>query len=118
MQNPPAPAKTIAVIAYLTLVGALIAITMNAEPKYAFGRFHARQAFGLHVAFILSALVVSLVFELFAGMPFLIFYSVWLGLYAGYFVLWIYGFTGALQGRQRLVPLVGSAFQRWFTFIS
>ncbi|EAR15736.1 membrane protein [Robiginitalea biformata] len=118
MARPPKQARTIAVVAYLTLVGALISISMNAEPKYPFGRFHARQAFGLHLAFILSALLISLVFELFNQMSFFVFSSVWFALYAGYFVLWIYGFVAALQGSQRLVPLVGRAFQRWFTFIS
>ncbi len=117
MSSPPPQAKTIAVVAYLTLLGALIAISMNIDPKYPFGRFHARQAFGLHVSFILCALLISLVFEFYTGMGFWLYYSVWLGLYAAYFVLWIYGFLGALQGRTRLVPLVGNAFQRWFTFI-
>ena len=50
MARPEKQARTIAVVAYLTLVGALISISMNAEPKYPFGRFHARQAFGLHRA--------------------------------------------------------------------
>ena len=49
--------KTIAIVAYLTMLGALIAITMNAEPKYEFARFHTRQAFGLHLGFLGFALI-------------------------------------------------------------
>ncbi len=100
-------ARNIAVLAYLTLLGALIAITMNAEPKYPFGRFHCRQAFGLHLGFLGFALFLSTWFNFYA----------WVGLYVCYFVLWIYGFLGALQHEQRMVPLVGAYFQKWFTFI-
>lgn len=107
MDTPSREAKTIAVIAYLTLVGALIAMTMNLDPKYDFGRFHTRQAFGLHLGFLGFSLFLSQWFHPYA----------WVGLYVTYFTLWIYGITAALQGRKRLVPLVGSYFQRWFLFI-
>ncbi|MDM9631846.1 hypothetical protein [Robiginitalea aurantiaca] len=108
MQQPDSNGKTIAIISYLTMVGALIAITMNAEPKYDFARFHIRQAFGLHLGFLAFALFLSQWWHPYA----------WFGLYLCYFILWIYGFLGAVQGYKRLVPLVGSLFQRWFLFIN
>lgn len=107
MSKPETEAKTIAIVAYLTIVGALISMTMNAEPKHDFGRFHTRQAFGLHLSFLGFALFLSVWFNEYA----------WVGLYVAYFALWLYGFTGALQGKKQLVPLVGSYFQKWFTFI-
>ena len=99
--------RTIAIIAYLTFVGALIAITMNAESKYPLGRFHCRQAFGLHLSFLGFALFLSTAFSFYA----------WLGLYLMYFLLWIYGFLGALQGKEKQLPIIGKYFQDWFTFI-
>ena len=99
--------KTTAIIAYLTLVGALIAITMNLEPKNVFARFHTRQAFGLHLFFLGFALFLSQWFNEYA----------WYGLYVSYLVLWGYGFIGALQDKKQEVPLVGPYFQKWFTFI-
>lgn len=99
--------KTTAVIAYFTLVGALIAISMNNEPKNEFARFHIRQAFGLHLFFIGFALFLSVWFNVYA------FY----GLYIGYLVLWGYGFVGALKGKKQSVPIVGDLFQKSFTFI-
>ena len=45
------PGKNIAVIAYLTIIGAIIALFMNNEPKHTFARVHTRQAFGLHLMF-------------------------------------------------------------------
>lgn len=107
MSLPDKEARTIAIVAYLTMVGALISITMNLEPKYDFSRFHTRQAFGLHLGFIGFAIFLSQWFNQYA----------WVGLYVCYFVLWIYGFTAAVHGKKRLVPLVGSYFQKWFLFI-
>ncbi len=107
MKENDVAGKTTAIVAYFTIVGALIAISMNAEPKYAFARFHTRQAFGLHIVFIGFALFLSKWFNEYA------FY----GLYIFYFVLWIYGFLGALSNKKQSVPVLGPYFQKWFTFI-
>ncbi len=100
--------KTTAIVAYLTIIGALIAITMNMEPKNEFARFHIRQAFGLHIMFHAFALFSSVWFNEFALY----------GLYLCYFILWIYGFSGALSDKKQMVPMIGDYFQKWFTFIS
>ena len=100
--------RTTAIIAYLTMIGAFIAITMNAEPKHEFARFHTRQAFGLHLFFLGFAIFLSQWFNEYA----------WYGLYISYIVLWGYGFIGALQNKKQSVPLLGSYFQKWFTFIN
>lgn len=99
--------RTTAIIAYFTMVGALIAITMNMEPKNDFARFHTRQAFGLHLFFLGFALFLSQWFNAYA----------WYGLYISYLILWGYGFIGAISGKKQIVPLVGEYFQKWFTFI-
>ncbi len=99
--------KTTAIIAYMTIVGSLIAISMNAEPKNGFARFHTRQAFGIHLIFHALAILVTSAFSKYA----------WYGIYIFYFVLWIYGFLGCLNNQYRLVPVLGPYFQRWFTFI-
>jgi uncharacterized membrane protein len=106
-QNSVAKGKTTAIIAYFTIVGSLIAITMNLEPKNEFARFHTRQAFGLHLVFMSCALFLSQWFNFF----------VWVGLYIFYFSLWLYGLVGALNNKKQLVPLLGTSFQKWFTFI-
>lgn len=99
--------KTTAIIAYITIIGALIAITMNREPKNEFARFHIRQAFGLHLVFHSFALFSSVAYNSYA------LYA----LYLSYIILWIYGFIGALNEKKQSVPLVGPYFQKWFTFI-
>ena len=51
--------RTMAIIAYLTIVGCLIAITMNMESKNTFSRFHIRQAFGIHIFYHALAIILS-----------------------------------------------------------
>ncbi len=99
--------KTIAIIGYLTIIGALIALSMNMEPKNEFARFHIRQAFGTHLLFHAFALFLSVWFNEWA----------WYGLYVFYLVLWGYGFIGALADKKQLIPVFGEYFQKWFTFI-
>lgn len=101
------PGKTTAIISYLTILGALIAITMNLEPKHPFARFHTRQAFGLHLLFLGFSLFLSVWFN----------FYVWIGLYIFYFVLWIYGLITAINSKMSPIPWMGAYFQRWFTFI-
>lgn len=99
--------KIAAMIAYMTLVGALIALSMNMEPKNDFARFHTKQAFGLHLCFLGFALFLSQWYNEYA----------WYGLYVFYLVLWGYGFIGALTEKKLSVPVLGPYFQKWFTFI-
>ena len=99
--------KTTAIIAYLTIVGCLIAITMNMEPKNAFARFHTRQAFGIHLVFHALAIVMTFTEVVYMSLP----------LYLFYLVLWGYGFLQALNGKTKPLPVLGGHFQKWFTFI-
>ncbi|MCK0189288.1 hypothetical protein [Arenibacter sp. F20364] len=108
MDNVIKEGKTTAIVAYLTMVGALIAISMNSDPKNEFARFHTRQAFGLHLVFLGFAIFLSNWYNEYA----------WYGLYVFYIVLWFYGFLGALNNKKQEVPVLGAYFQKWFTFIS
>lgn len=94
-----------AIVAYLTLIGSVIAIFMNQEEnKNEFASFHIRQALGLFISFFLLGYFVGYANSWTATSAFYIFY----------FILWIYGFSGALQGQKRLLPLVGGFFQSLF----
>lgn len=94
-----------AIVAYLTLIGSVIAIFMNQEEnKNEFASFHIRQALGLFISFFLLGYFVGYANSWTATSAFYIFY----------FILWIYGFSGALQGQKRLLPLVGEFFQSLF----
>lgn len=97
--------KNTAIIAYFTIIGSVIAIFMNQEEnKSEFASFHIRQALGLFISFFLLGYFVGYANSWTATSAFYLFY----------FILWIYGFFGALQGQKRLLPLVGSFFQNTF----
>ena len=104
MDNPNKSNNT-AIVAYLTLIGSVIAIFMNQEEnKNEFASFHIRQALGLFISFFLLGYFVGYANSWTATSAFYIFY----------FILWIYGFSGALQRQKRLLPLVGEFFQSLF----
>lgn len=91
----------------MTLIGTVIALFMNMEPKNLFASFHIRQALGIHLVFWLLGYFIGN-FD-----SWLISISFWIFV----FVLWLYGFLGALQEKPNQVPFLGAFFQKWFTFI-
>lgn len=96
--------KRAAIVAYITLVGALIAWSMNSEHKDPFGRFHVRQGLGLNITFWLMAILLAPVENLWIVTPF----------FVGIAVLWFYGFTKAVMNEQVAVPILGNLFQKIF----
>jgi uncharacterized membrane protein len=99
--------KKIATISYITLIGAVIALFMNNDKKNPFASFHIRQALGIFLSFFALSYLVGGFDSWMISSSFYIFY----------FILWIYGFTGALQGEMRVIPLVGDFFQKLFKSI-
>ncbi|WP_405328279.1 hypothetical protein [Leeuwenhoekiella sp. LLG6367-2.1] len=99
--------KTTAIIAYLSMIGTIIALFMNSEPKNLFARFHIRQAFGIFIAFFALGFLVS----------YLNSWPATIGFYIFIIVLWGYGIVSAFQGTYTPVPILGKQFQKWFTFI-
>ena len=97
--------KVAGIVAYLTIIGTIIAIFMNQEEKKNdFASFHIRQALGLFLSFFLLGYFVGYADSWTATSAFYIFY----------FILWIYGFLGALQGHKRQIPVIGNYFQTLF----
>lgn len=96
--------KKIAIISYLTIIGCIIAMIMNSEKKYPFASFHNRQALGITLLFFALGYPVGYFDS----------WAITMGFYLCFFILWIYGFIGALQYEKREVPLLGELFQKLF----
>jgi len=106
----PAPAattedRTVAILAYITIIGFIIAIVMHGSKKTALGAFHLRQALGLFITAIvgwigLAITVVGLVLIPFFGLAILVFA--------------IMGLVAAAGGQQKPLPLLGDKYQKWF----
>lgn len=97
--------KTIAIISYLTIIGWIVALVMNSNQKSEFASFHIRQFLGI----FLTAFA--------AGIVMIVPIIGWIAGFAGYIfalVMWVMGFIGAVQGQQKLVPVLGDRFQEWF----
>jgi uncharacterized membrane protein len=99
------PNKTIAILAYITLIGWIVVVVMNNEKKDDFASFHIRQMLGIGcTSLVLAALNVVPILGWTAyvlGMVFLL-------------ILWISGLINALTGKEKPVPLLGIKYQEWF----
>ena len=96
--------KTIAIIAYITVIGWIIALVMHNNEKTELGSFHLRQALGIFLVGITLAVINS-----FLNITML----AWI-IQIGIIVFWILGFISAVQGEKKPVPLLGAQFQDWF----
>ena len=99
--------KTTAVVAYITIIGTIIAFFMNSEKQNKFASFHIRQAFGLWAMFYILIALASIFDSVLIHMGFWFFCI----------ILIIYGLIQAAKEKRTAVPIVGSYFQEWFTFI-
>ncbi|KGO82633.1 membrane protein [Flavobacterium beibuense F44-8] len=99
--------KSIAITSYILVVGALIALSMNAENKNKFAAFHIRQAIGLSITFIGLGSIISYFPDPRILFPMWIFIS----------ILWTYGIVTAVKGQTIPVPLLGKFYQKLFKSI-
>ena len=97
--------KNMATIAYLTLIGLIIAFVRNNEKKDTFTAFHIRQSLGLGITAIVLMIVnvIPVLGWIVSGIGSIIL-----------LILWITGIINALNAKQEPVPIVGKYFQEWF----
>lgn len=103
-QNTIEEGKTLGIVAYITLIGVLIAFFMNQEKRNAFTFFHVRQGLGLWIVFMAMGYVVSYFNNWNITFAWWVFFS----------VLFIYGIFGAISGKMNKIPLLGDLFQNIF----
>jgi uncharacterized membrane protein len=109
---PPATGgedKTIAIVAYLTLIGFIVAIVLHMNKKTKLGAFHLRQMLG----FLLTGVAVMFCGVILAFIPILGWLCM-LALWVSMLVLWILGLVAAINGQMTPMPVVGPLYQKWF----
>lgn len=97
--------KNIAIIAYITLIGLIIAFIMNNDKKAPLASYHIRQCVGL--------LVTGLALSLVNVIPIL----GWLVSIIGSLVMiymWIVGLLNAINAKQKPLPILGNKYNEWF----
>lgn len=97
--------KKIAIIAYITIIGLIIALLMNNEKKKAFASYHIRQSLGLGMT--------SLALWIIGVIPIL----GWIISILGTFVIiymWIMGLINAINEKEKALPILGKSYEKWF----
>ena len=100
--------RVIAILAYITIIGFIIAVVLNNDKKNPFAYLHIRQALGIW----LLGLVIGVV----AVIPFLGLIVAMVGSIL-ILVLWIVGLINAIGGKMKPVPIFGNFFEDLFKSI-
>lgn len=103
--TPAAEDKTVAIVAYITLIGFIIAIVLNGSKKTALGSFHLRQMLGIVVTGFASYILVFI--------PILGWIAM-LVIAVCNLIMWIMGLIAAVNGEMKPAPILGAKYQEWF----
>lgn len=112
---------TVGLVAYLTLIGFIIALVLNNDKKgeeKAFGAFHLRQSIGLMLtalALMIGMMILSMILFVisikFGVMLTGILYPI---IYLGILALVIIGIINAANGQKKELPVVGPFISKIF----
>lgn len=100
--------KSIAIIAYITLIGLVIAFVMNSDKKNSFAAYHIRQCVGL----MCTGLALSVV-NIIPVLGWIISAACMLLLIA----LWLRSLINAVNGKEVPIPVLGTYYDKWFAGI-
>ncbi|MAN59778.1 MAG: hypothetical protein CMC08_08090 [Flavobacteriaceae bacterium] len=96
--------KGIAITAYLTFIGLIIAYFLNRDQKSPFATWHIKNMFGL---FLLLICAIAL-----QDSP-IGFYIYW-----ATFASWLFSLIMAVANQKIGIPVLSDKFQEWFTFLN
>ncbi len=97
--------KTVAIVAYLTLIGFIAATIIHSNKKTKLGAFHLRQMLGFMLTWFAVIILIIIPIVGWILIP---------AFYIFMFVCWITGLLAAINGQMMPMPLVGSYYQKWF----
>jgi len=100
-------ARQTAMLAYIPIVGFLIAFSINRDVKSDFATWHIKNMFGLFILFFVALVFMSTESPIIGDILWLI-----------TFLLWIYSFFMALFNKKQGIPFLGNKLQEWFTFLN
>lgn len=104
--------KTISILAYVTIIGWLVAFFAEKDQRDDLSRYHLKQGFGLFVVTTLFGVVLKII-----GMiaPSLVMMLSLVGII--FFILMIVGIINAANEVKKPLPLIGNFFINQFSFI-
>jgi uncharacterized membrane protein len=95
-------------IAYVTVIGWLIAYFSSSESLTDYDRFHIRQAFGVHMTVLFFEILAN-----FSMIPSVLMSVIWLV----YSITMVVMMIQAWRGKRTKIALLGDKFQQWFSFL-
>jgi uncharacterized membrane protein len=98
---------TVALLAYITIIGFIIAIVMHGNKKTALGAYHLRQALGLFITGFVGGIVLAIIPVV--GWMLLPFFYLTIVIFA------VLGIVAAVGGKQKPLPVLGEKYQQWFS---
>jgi uncharacterized membrane protein len=102
-------------LAYITIIPAIIFLVMEPYNKSRFVRFHAWQNLFLHLAaFVvwIGLFIVSIVLAFIPILGHLVSFLLWAALVVGFFVAWIILLLKANQGQMYKLPVIGDLAEK------
>ncbi len=122
---PPAPQATASaggmtdnvagMLAYITIIPAIIFLVMEPYNKNRFVRFHAWQNIFFHLAWIVAWIALLIVSAVLAFIPILghlVAFLLWMALSIGGVVVWIILVMKANQGQMCKLPVIGDMAEK------
>lgn len=113
--------KTIGIVAYMTLIGWIIALVMNSSKEKgeekSFNAFHIRQMLGMFIFGFGSGIAYAILAAILIWIPVLgwiLLLLIQLALFGGMLALWIISVIGAANGEKKETPLIGRLIQKMF----
>lgn len=98
--------KNIAVIAYITFIGTLIAFFMNREERHSFATAHIQNMFGLLLLLFSAQVAYRWIHPLSGDI-------LWGVAFAG----WAFSLVTAILGKPPSIPYLSKKFEEWFLFL-
>lgn len=103
--------KTLSIVAYITLIGWVVAYLQNKNNPSDEVRFHLKQSLGIMIFGFVLSVILGIVVMVVPSLGFLNF----LGL--AVLVLWVLGIINAANAAQKQVPLIGGFSENKLNFI-
>ncbi|MCR8559419.1 hypothetical protein KXD93_17310 [Mucilaginibacter sp. BJC16-A38] len=111
--------KTAGIISYFTIVGWLIAyFAFHQNNRTSLGSYQLRQTLLFHIAWMVVRWGLSIFLAaVWLSTGFLSLYSLLRLVDLAFFIIWVIGLIGAIQGEKKPIPLLGDTAQTMFSSI-
>ena len=103
--------KTLSIVAYITIIGWIIALVQYQSEKSPEVRFHLKQSLGVMILGIVFAIVINIIVAIMPSLRFLAYANIIV------LIIWIIGLVNAVNGVQKQLPIIGSFAENNLNFI-